>query len=87
MEGGIFELVVAQLNAIGSPADCVSISRGKAGRAAAAALCVSSVFRSFAGQVVRPDLAECVSSGLFDLSVEAVVAFAAACGRGRAARR
>ena len=33
LEGGIFEIAVAQLNAIGSPADWVTISRGTAGRA------------------------------------------------------
>ena len=41
-------------------------------------LCLSNVVKGFVGQAARPDLAACVSSGLLDLSVEAVVAFAAA---------
>ena len=39
---------------------------------------ILNVIRNFAGQAVRPDLAALVSSRLFDLSLEAVVAFAAA---------
>ena len=77
---GVSELVVAQLNALGSPANWVTLSRsrGKAGIAGQVAACTVNVFRCFAGQAARPDLAACVSSGLFDLSIEAVVAFAAA---------
>ena len=78
LESGIFELVVAQLNAHGSPADWVSLSRGKAGRAGRVMLSLPNVFRSFAGQVNRPDVVALVSSGLFELCVEAVAAFAAA---------
>ena len=78
LECGIFEIAVAQLNAMGSPADCVSLSRGKAGRAGRLMYSVSNVFKCFEGQVARPDVAACVSSGLLDLSVEAVAAFAAA---------
>ena len=77
LECGMFEMVVAQLNALGSPADWVSLSRGKAGRAGKVLLRLN-VFRCFAGQADRPDLAALVSSGLFDMSVEAVVAFASA---------
>ena len=69
---------MAQLNATGSPADWLSLSRGKAGRASRVMLSVADVVKSFAGQAARPDLATLVSSGLFDLSVEAVTAFFAA---------
>ena len=36
------------------------------------------VTKLFAGQAERPDLAACVASGLFDICIEGVVAFAAA---------
>ena len=78
LECGIFEIGVAHLNAIGSPADWVSISRGKAGRAGRLMVGLSVVLKSFTGQIARPDLAACISSGLFAMSVEAVAVFAAA---------
>ena len=78
MELGVIELVADHCRAIGSPADIVSISRGKAGRGFAVIEAAYSVARLFGGQAERPDLAACVASGLFDTCVEAVVAFAAA---------
>ena len=79
LECGIFEIAVAQLMAIGSSVDWVSLSRGKAGRAGRFMYSLTTgVIKSFAGQAARPDLAACVSSGLFDMAVEAVAAFAAA---------
>ena len=78
LECGIFELVVAQLNTLGSPADWDSLSRGTAGRAGRIMTSLVHVVRSFGGQAARPDLAALVSSGLFDLSVDAVTTFAAA---------
>ena len=78
VKGGIFEVAVAGLNAIGSPADWVSISRGKAGRAQELLCTCTVVFRLFPGQASRWDLAACVSSGLFDLCVAGIEAVAAA---------
>ena len=78
VEGGVFELAVAHLNAIGSPADWVTISRGKAGRAYIALGVITDINRVGNGQASRPDLGACVASGLFDMCVEAVAAIAAA---------
>ena len=78
MELGLFDLAVEDLRAIGSPADVVSISRGKAGRGYALLDASYEVTRGFAGQKARPDLEAAVSSGLFDLCVEVVVAVASA---------
>ena len=78
LELGIYELGVLHVNAIGRPADWVSVLRGKAGRAGRVLQCLGQVIKCFAGQAARPDVAACVSSGLFELSLEAVAAFAAA---------
>jgi hypothetical protein len=75
---GIVELAVEHLKAIGSPADWVSISRGKAGRAYFAIRAVSDTCKALSGDISRPDLAACVTSGLFDLCLEAITAVAAA---------
>ena len=79
MELGLIDLAAEHLRAIGSAADLVSISRGKAGRGIMVlwSFC-SGPIKAFAGQAERPDLAACVASGLFDICVEIVVAFAAA---------
>ena len=74
---GMFELSVAHLHAIGSPADWIGITRGKAGRAYGLLALFSDVSRSCVGQESRPDQAACVSSGLFDLCIEAIAAFGA----------
>ena len=78
LECGIFELAVTHLKAIGSPADWLSISRGKAGRGGQVVMCLLNVLRAFGGHAARPDLSACVSSGLIDLSVVALAAFAGA---------
>eukprot|EP01043_Picozoa_sp_COSAG02_P061910 COSAG02_NODE_8418_length_2578_cov_186.219847_1_plen_273_part_10 len=78
MELGLFDLAVADLRALGSPADVVSISRGKAGRGYALLNVPYEVTRGFAGQKARPDLEAAVSTGLFDLCVEMVVSVASA---------
>jgi hypothetical protein len=78
LECGVFVMVVAQLHGIGSPADWVSISRGKAGRAFGALFAINDIAKCFGGQASRPDLATCLTSGLCDLCIEAVAAFAAA---------
>ena len=78
LECGLFELAVAHLNAIGRPADWISITRGKAGRACGVLLAIVDVARTFGGQASRPDQAACAASGLFDLCIEAVSAFGAA---------
>ena len=78
MELGLFDLAVADLRALGSPADVVSISRGEAGRGHALLEAPYEVTRSFAGQKARPDLEAAVSTGLFDLCVEMVVSVASA---------
>lgn len=78
MELGLFDLAVEQLRAIGSPADIVSLSRGKAGRGGEVLTATYSLTQGFSRQKARPDLGACVSCGLFDLCVEVVVAFASA---------
>eukprot|EP01043_Picozoa_sp_COSAG02_P061808 COSAG02_NODE_8380_length_2591_cov_15.477323_3_plen_432_part_00 len=78
MKLGLFDLAVEHLRAIGSPADVVSILRGKAGRGHAVLDAVYEVTRAFAGQKARPDLEAAVSTGLFDFCVEIVVAVASA---------
>jgi hypothetical protein len=77
LEHGAVELAVEHLRAIGSPADWVSISRGKAGRAYRLLHTTADTCKQFAGEVSRPDLTACVASGLFDLCMEAITAFAA----------
>ena len=78
MELGLIDLAAEHLRAIGSPADVVSISRGKAGRGHQVLAGGYAVTRLLVGQTERPDLAACVTSGLFDICVEVVVAFAGA---------
>ena len=78
LECGVFDLAAASLDAIGSPADWISISRGKSGRASSVLMSLSDVVKLFAGHASRPDQAACVASGLFDLCLESAVAFAAA---------
>ena len=78
MELGLFDLGMKHLHGIGSPADAVSISRGKAGRGYCVIQALYDVARAFAGQATRPDLDACVRSGLFDFYLDVVVAFAAA---------
>ena len=79
MELGLIELAAEHCRAIGSPADVVSITRGKAGRGFVLLEAVhQGPTKAFSGQAERPDLAACVASGLFDICVEVVAAFAAA---------
>jgi hypothetical protein len=78
LEHGAVELAVTHLKAIGSPADWVSISRGRAGRGYAVVHGISELTKLFASEVSRLDLAACVASGLFDLCIEAIKAVAAA---------
>eukprot|EP01046_Picozoa_sp_COSAG06_P011414 COSAG06_NODE_651_length_13384_cov_2.712382_4_plen_430_part_00 len=78
MELGLHELGVEHLRAIGSPADAVSILRGKAGRALAILSSLYVLARGFAGQKERPDFEACVASGTFDVCVEIARAFALA---------
>jgi hypothetical protein len=78
LEHGVVELVVERLKAIGSPADWVSISRGKAGRAYKLLNTIVETCKHFSGEVSRPDLAACVTSGLFDLCIAAIMAVASA---------
>ena len=78
MELGLFDLGVEHLRGIGSPADAVSISRGKAGRGHHVIQALYDVARTYAGQATRPDLDACVRSGLFDFCLDSIVAFAAA---------
>ena len=78
MELGLIELAAEHLTALGSPADAVSISRGKGARAHAILRSVWQVSFSFARQTARPDLECCVSSGVFQFCMEMVVAVASA---------
>eukprot|EP01043_Picozoa_sp_COSAG02_P016369 COSAG02_NODE_717_length_18070_cov_20.762700_18_plen_298_part_00 len=78
MELGLFDLGMKHLHGIGSPADAVSISRGKAGRGYCVIQALYDVARAFAGQATRPDLDATVRSGLFDFCLDSIVAFAAA---------
>lgn len=64
---GLMDLAAKHLRALGSPADVVSISRGKAGGGCGPINAAYQIVRSFSGQVARPDLAAFVSSGLFDI--------------------
>eukprot|EP01046_Picozoa_sp_COSAG06_P003154 COSAG06_NODE_119_length_23111_cov_51.658613_22_plen_387_part_00 len=84
IELGLTELAAEQLHAIGSPADAVSISRGKAGRTQCMVQAPSELTKAaaFAGQATRPDLDAMVSSGLFDICLEMVAAVAAAGAEG-----
>ena len=79
MELGLIELAAEHVRAIGSPAEAVSISRGKAGRAFYMLYASSEVTKAFGAQATatRPDLNAMVSSGLFDICVEMVRASAA----------
>jgi hypothetical protein len=79
LELGMVELAVAHLRDLGSPADWITISRGKGGRANAAINAVGRMQDTspFAGQDVRPDVEACVSSGLVDECCAAVTAFEA----------
>jgi hypothetical protein len=77
LEHGAMELAVAQLKAIGSPADWVSISRGRAGRGYEVMQAIGEVTKQFGGEASRPDLAACVASGLFDLCIEVIKVVAA----------
>jgi hypothetical protein len=76
LEHGVVELAVEHLQAIGSPADWVSISRGRAGRAYIVIQGIAELCKLFAGGTTRPDLAACVVSGLFELCLEAIMAVA-----------
>eukprot|EP01046_Picozoa_sp_COSAG06_P062021 COSAG06_NODE_13827_length_1215_cov_2.299283_2_plen_229_part_01 len=78
MELGLFDLGMEHFRRIGSPADAISISRGKAGRGLCVVVALYEMTRLFAGQATRPDLEACVRSGLFDFCLDGVVAFAAA---------
>jgi hypothetical protein len=78
LEHGAVELAVTHLQAIGSPADWVSISRGRTGRGYAVVQGISELTKCFAGEVSQPDLVACIASGLFDLCIEAIKAVAAA---------
>eukprot|EP01046_Picozoa_sp_COSAG06_P003158 COSAG06_NODE_119_length_23111_cov_51.658613_26_plen_215_part_00 len=77
MELGLIDLAVQHLQAIGSPADVVSISHGEVGRAHFLLNAVNELTRDFVGQATRPDLELCVSSGLFDIWVGMITAVAA----------
>jgi hypothetical protein len=78
LECGVFELAVAHMHAIGSPADWISISRGKAGRAYGVLASITDIGKAFAGHASRTDGAACAASGMIDVCIEAVAAFAAA---------
>ena len=75
---GVMDLIAEHCRAVGSAADVISISRGKAARASRAGCVAFFAMSAFAGQARRPDIAACVTSGVFDICVEFVVAFAAA---------
>jgi hypothetical protein len=77
LEHGAVELAVTHLKAIGSPADWVSISRGRAGRGYVVTATIAEL-KQFTGEASLPDLSACVASGLFELCIEAVKAVAAA---------
>jgi hypothetical protein len=78
MELGLFDLGMEHLRRIGSPADAIRISRGKAGRGFAILVAPYGITRLFSGQEKRADLDACVRSGMFDFCLDSVVAFAAA---------
>lgn len=71
---GLVDLAAEHLREIGSPADMVSISRGKAGRGHFVLFSEFLVTKHFAGHDERPDLEACVSSGVFHICVDAIAA-------------
>ena len=74
VELGIFDLMSATLRALGPPEVWVSVSRQRSGTALAVLLNVTEVFKGFAGEAARPDLAAFVQSGLFDDTLAAIAA-------------
>ena len=79
MELELMDLAAEHLRAIGSAADRVSISRGgNTGRGHGALNAAIIISKTFTGQATRPDVAAFVASGLFDIFVEDLEAFAAA---------
>jgi hypothetical protein len=74
VELGLFDLAVAHLRALGS-ANITSISRGNTGIIMPLAA-VYNVTRALEGHAARSDLVHCVRSGLFEICLEGIVAFA-----------
>eukprot|EP01043_Picozoa_sp_COSAG02_P003993 COSAG02_NODE_101_length_36804_cov_125.342951_6_plen_441_part_00 len=77
LELGLFDLCAEHLRALSiSVADAISISHGKGGLATTVLLAAYEVTRNFAGQQARPDVESCMSSGLFEISMQLVAGFA-----------
>jgi len=74
----IFSLAAAQLSAIGAPADCLSISRGKGAVTSAALNVLGNVIKKSSGQSKTVAVAAFEAAGLFDFCVSVVTAFAEA---------
>jgi hypothetical protein len=71
---GLVDLAAGHLQEIGSPADMVSISRGKAGRGYLVLLGPWYVMRAFSGHNERPDLEAVAASGVFHMCVDVIAA-------------
>lgn len=78
MQMGVFDLAVQQIRKVGSPSDVLSISRGKIGIVRSMLLAAYELTKHFAGSRVRPDLKAFLASGMADICVEIIVAFATA---------
>ena len=74
---GVMELAAEHCHAVGSPANMISISAGKAGRAFGVLVGSQAVTKSYSGKATRPDLDAFVAAGLFDICIEGIQAFAA----------
>lgn len=73
---GLFDLVAEHLRALGNSSVAVSISCATPGRAYAAVSAAYNVLKAFAGHPTRPDVQACVASGVFDICIDMVAAFA-----------
>ena len=77
-ELGVFNLAAAHLRGIPSPAEMVTLSRGKSQLCFSLLWAVQETTKSFHGLAERADLTACVASGIFDMCTEVVSAVSSA---------
>ena len=78
MELRMFDLAAAHLREISTPADMLTVSRGKTALVQGVFGAMDQVIRAFSGCAERPDLRACITLGVFDMCTEAIVAVASA---------
>ena len=78
MELRMFDLAAAHLREISSPADMLTVSRGKTALVNGVFASMDQAIRAFSGCAERPDLRACITLGVFDMCTEAIVAVASA---------